>query len=612
MMKIKAKLLTLIFSILTAMIISMGSYIGFQLRITKIENEKKELETISSLMKMEIIELTKFLTDRTPILKQSKELKDIVNLKKTSIFRVKDFKSLPNLSLDVKVALDTIVDLELLQSKAEDKLYTSINALFNTIDSLDSSFAIQDINRSKTKLLPYFNELSGLNNTIKKQLGVVILTLESSERAIHDQYIIIDNYAAYFKRIGLFITMGIMLSTLLISVIVSITSASKITKSIKKLESSLSVMATGNLIHNIHVKSSDEIGLLSDKMSTFQSWLSSSLNKIKNSSRINEEVKEELVATTTETSAAAVEISANINSIDSKISMLDNHINQSKQDSVEISEFSSELNEYIFKQITMVKESGDSISNMISSISEISLMTNHNKDILKLLERTVLEGDEKLSETNDIIDDINSSVNEINSMTEIIQNISDQTNLLSMNAAIEAAHAGDAGKGFAVVADEIRKLAVASTQNSKDISSNLKYIITKFENASSAGQNTREAFLKINERIKVISEELNKVSHSTSKLNIDGDQILKTMERLENISSTVQDKSESMNSSAMSINSLISNVSDISNSVTCSISEVNIGFREITDAMSGLKEITDRVEVVSREINDEVNEFQTV
>ncbi len=611
-MKIKAKLLTLIFSILTAMIISMGSYIGFQLRITKIENEKKELETISSLMKMEIIELTKFLTDRTPILKQSKELKDIVNLKKTSIFRVKDFKSLPNLSLDVKVALDTIVDLELLQSKAEDKLYTSINALFNTIDSLDSSFAIQDINRSKTKLLPYFNELSGLNNTIKKQLGVVILTLESSERAIHDQYIIIDNYAAYFKRIGLFITMGIMLSTLLISVIVSITSASKITKSIKKLESSLSVMATGNLIHNIHVKSSDEIGLLSDKMSTFQSWLSSSLNKIKNSSRINEEVKEELVATTTETSAAAVEISANINSIDSKISMLDNHINQSKQDSVEISEFSSELNEYIFKQITMVKESGDSISNMISSISEISLMTNHNKDILKLLERTVLEGDEKLSETNDIIDDINSSVNEINSMTEIIQNISDQTNLLSMNAAIEAAHAGDAGKGFAVVADEIRKLAVASTQNSKDISSNLKYIITKFENASSAGQNTREAFLKINERIKVISEELNKVSHSTSKLNIDGDQILKTMERLENISSTVQDKSESMNSSAMSINSLISNVSDISNSVTCSISEVNIGFREITDAMSGLKEITDRVEVVSREINDEVNEFQTV
>jgi hypothetical protein len=78
------------------------------------------------------------------------------------------------------------------------------------------------------------------------------------------------------------------------------------------------------------------------------------------------------------------------------------------------------------------------------------------------------------------------------------------------------------------------------------------------------------------------------------------------MEKLENISSTVQNKSESI-----IYKFLNSNVSDIYNSVTCSMSEVNIGFREITDTMSGLKEITNQVEVISIEINDDVNKFQT-
>lgn len=610
-MKIKTKLLVLIFSILVAMMISIFLYIGFQNMIDKIEGEKDILELLNGHIKQEIIELSKFLVDSNAIQKQSDSLESVIQEKRETIKMISEFKSLPTISSDVEDALDIIIDLEDLQSRAEEKLYSAIEDLFENIEELDASFAIQDINRSKFKSLPNYNNINLFNSLIKKQLGVVMLTLESSQRTILDQYHIIDNYISKYERTGLITTIIIMSLSFIVSIIFSFTAAVKITRSIKKLESCLNIMATGNLIDNIEVKSNDEIGILSQTMGTFQNWLNSSLNKIKHSSKINEEVKEELIATTTETSSATVEISANINSIDGKINMLDQNIIQSKNDSLGISTFSNELNDFIVEQRRMVKESSDSISDMIQSISEISLMTNNNRDSVKSLELTALEGDQKLSETNEIIDDINASVNKINNMAEIIQDISDQTNLLSMNAAIEASHAGDAGKGFAVVADEIRKLAIKSANNSKDISQNLKDITGKFEDASSAGQKTREAFSKINDRIETLSEELKRVSASSSKLNTDGEQVLNSMDSLGDISTTVLGKSESMNNSAISINSLISDISDISTSVTCSISEVNVGFREITEAMNGLKKITNRVEVVSSNINREVNEFIT-
>lgn len=618
-MKIKNKLLFLILSLLVAMVLIIALYMGVQQFVKVIEDEKAELLHLKDRVLNEQKELSNFLYDEIVIINQIGELNEAISEKEEVLENVKKMKLLPSLDEKVKSAIRRIVILDELQVDAQDTLRAHIEELLSVADKV---FAVRIVGISSSFTFnmvdtEIFKELDGynfLNNSLKKskaQIKVLNSALEASQITIEEQYAIIDKQIEHYTNLGYLISLGVTIIVIVLSIIISFIIARKIARSISNLEMSLSIMASGDLTNSIKAITKDEIGQLSRDMANFQSGLNHSLNRIKDISHVNSEVKEELISTATETSSAAVEISANINSISTQMSTLDENISLSNKDALDITTFTNELSMHIGEQSVMVEQSTASITEMIASIVSVSKLTEKNQEVIAQLIETVNEGDLRLTETTKIIEDIHGSVNDINNMAGIIQSISAQTNLLAMNAAIEAAHAGEQGKGFAVVADEIRKLAGASAKNTKEISKTLKNIIVRIENASQSGLSTRKAFSNINNNIASVSEALQTVSSSTDELNVGGAQILEAMSNLGDISTVVKEKSDVVKTGSGSVNEIMGSVSDISGMVTNAITEVNIGFNEVTEAMDGLKRMSDRIGEVSEQLISEVNHFKT-
>jgi len=614
-MKIRAKLLSLIVIMIVSTSISTGIYAGFNLYTKKIDAEKNILQLYRNSIKKSHTELFRFLLDAFEIKKQREEFENSLKEQKKIYEQVNNITLLSKIDKNVSQAIDNIKNLQDYQNGGLTKFNNATDELLKVVEDIMKSsdkFVLNTLNTSTGGFAERdISKLKFFVSKMKRELYALEIGYQTSVNIIDDQYAIIDSKIKSFERLGNTLSIILYVTILAFSFFIASLIAGKISKSIGSINKSLSIMASGDLQNEIYVKSKDELSTLSKEMNTFQDGLNDSINKIKDYSHKNEIIQDELINTVTETSSSSEEISANINSVEKQIITLNNNIFQSSNKVNQISEFTNNLNSHISDQMAMVEESTASITQMIASISSVSNLTDKNQDIMQRLQETAKEGDSQINETTDIIEEINSSVQNIGAMAEVIQNISDQTNLLAMNAAIEAAHAGDAGKGFAVVADEIRKLSEASTLSSNDISKNLKDIIKKFERASISGINTREAFGNIYGNIKDASNSLLEISSSTSELNIGGKQILEAMDNLSDISSEVHNQSVSMKASATAVRESMVEVSNISNTVTDAMAEVNIGFQEIQNSIAGLEKISNDVGYVSRDLNKEVENFKT-
>jgi methyl-accepting chemotaxis protein len=201
----------------------------------------------------------------------------------------------------------------------------------------------------------------------------------------------------------------------------------------------------------------------------------------------------------------------------------------------------TELNKHIQNESAAREESSASINQMVSSVKTVADSAQREKEIMQTLSATSSDGAKQLEVLLGNIGDIAGSIDEIQNMVTVITGIANQTNLLSMNAAIEAAHAGASGRGFAVVAEEIRKLADTSAKNAHDIKAQLKAVIGRIQNASANSQETRSSFNQIQEEIAKSNTSFDEIANATSELSLGGQEILTAITSLGEMSSGIKD-----------------------------------------------------------------------
>jgi methyl-accepting chemotaxis protein len=193
---------------------------------------------------------------------------------------------------------------------------------------------------------------------------------------------------------------------------------------------------------------------------------------------------------------------------------------------------------------------------------------------------------------------------EINS---VMENIASQTNLLSMNAAIEAAHAGDAGKGFAVVADEIRKLAESSSEQSRTIGTVLKKIKTSIDKITASTGNVLTKFEAIDSSVKTVTEQEDTIRNAMEEQGEGSKQILEGIGEVNEITRQVKSGSNEMLEGAKEVIQESNNLEKATQEITSGMNEMASGAEQINVAVNHVNEISGKnregIDALIREVS---------
>ena len=229
--------------------------------------------------------------------------------------------------------------------------------------------------------------------------------------------------------------------------------------------------------------------------------------------------------------------------IEESVISYEHSIGQTKKSSDEITTFINKLTKLIVNQASALTESTASIGQMSLSIQNIAKSTDEKFNLTKELESRALKGVSEMQVTSDIVKEMAESANVMMDMIAVINNITAQTNLLAMNASIEAAHAGEAGKGFAVVANEILKLAKDTSVNAKQISDSLKNTITLINNSKKSITNTEQLFDNIVVGIKGMAHSMTEMKNHSQELATGSTQITSVLSDIMTITEDVKGSS---------------------------------------------------------------------
>lgn len=229
------------------------------------------------------------------------------------------------------------------------------------------------------------------------------------------------------------------------------------------------------------------------------------------------------------------------------------------------------------------------VGRILEAIQGITEETSYEKTATENLVKSASEGKEVFSETLEKIAKIGDSIEQIKSMVAIIDDVAENTNLLAMNAAIEAAHAGTMGKGFAVVAEEIRKLSMASRKSSGDIAQFIKEITETIKTAVGESKVMEESFAAIEKNVGIVSEAVTKVYGRLEETNDSSKQILNTLSSLDGLTTEILKDSSKMNEESLAIKSVMGELDMCSFMVHDEVQAISLmmeGFKEIGNTVS--------------------------
>ena len=350
----------------------------------------------------------------------------------------------------------------------------------------------------------------------------------------------------------------------------------------------------GDLTVRLPVGGNDEITDMSEYFNKTIDKIGTSIRTVGINSHTMEEIGNELASNMTETASAVNQISANIDGVKQQALTQAASVTETAATVEEIVRTIKQLNTSIENQASSVARSSASVEQMVANIASISQTLGKTDSVIGNLTTATGDGKATLVTSNTVTQKIAEESGSLMEASNVIQHIASQTNLLAMNAAIEAAHAGEAGKGFAVVADEIRKLAEESSMQGKTITSTLKNLSGEIEMLSSSSKTVEEKFNTIFNFAEQVKEMSNSVTEAMREQENGSREVLTAIKDINMITAEVQAGSEEMLKGGESVAEEMRKLDELTRNITDNMTEMASGAVQINNAIQEVNEITQK------------------
>lgn len=492
--------------------------------------------------------------------------------------------------MEVRIAANKYVAFESVEYANTLRDYLSLtNKYLNDAQSfLTEDDIILQLNNSIEALNIYKDAFEKYDSLVKLQIeqkkSMRISAQESADLSLTIEKGVVA-FIHNLEKTSQIVNLIIISLSILFSIIISIIITKSITTPVSELVHSIDLIANYDLTHKIQgplLSRKDEIGLLSRSVSKIENNLRNIMISISKNAQSVSASSEELYAT-----------SENLSEISTEVGKTISEIAEGANDQADDTQ-KGVWN--INKLGNIIEKDQEYVQNLIFSADKVRTLKEEGVIAVESLVNETKKNKKASESVYDIIQETSNRVGKIEEASQMIKSIADQTNLLALNAAIEAARAGDAGKGFAVVAEEIRKLAEQSNSFTGEISTTIKNLIEKSNEAVNTMSNMKEGMEQQSKSVSLTNDKFNGISHS--------------MENMESIIDIIKNSSVEMESKKNEIVQIIENLSAISEENAAGTQESLSSIEEQNNSIIEMAKASEQLAMLAEQMQKVVSQFK--